>query len=64
MQMPLLHHYAIPMHRLDFMLTIDPQQPILDILADMIAYDGDISIRTRPSSAGINLGDIPNVGLD
>ncbi|RFU77293.1 mitochondrial import receptor subunit tom20 [Trichoderma arundinaceum] len=39
-------------------------KPILDILADMIAYDGDISIRTRPSSAGINLGDIPNVGLD
>lgn len=41
-----------------------PPQPILDILADMIAYDGDISIRTRPSSAGINLGDIPSVGLD
>ncbi|KAF3072706.1 mitochondrial outer membrane translocase complex, subunit Tom20 domain-containing protein [Trichoderma afarasin] len=39
-------------------------KPILDILADMIAYDGDISIRTRPSSAGINLGDIPSVGLD
>ncbi|KAK4080189.1 hypothetical protein Trihar35433_1294 [Trichoderma harzianum] len=45
-------------------LTICTPQPILDILADMIAYDGDISIRTRPSSAGINLGDIPSVGLD
>jgi import receptor subunit TOM20 len=31
----------------------------------MIAYDGDIMVRTRPSSSGpINLGEIPNVGLD
>ncbi|KAK5998422.1 Mitochondrial import receptor subunit tom20 [Cladobotryum mycophilum] len=38
-------------------------KPILDILAEMIAYDGDINIRSRPST-GINIGDIPTVGLD
>ncbi|POR38801.1 Mitochondrial import receptor subunit tom20, partial [Tolypocladium paradoxum] len=37
-------------------------KPILDILAEMIAYDSTLDIRTR--SPGINLGDIPNVGLD
>jgi import receptor subunit TOM20 len=34
----------------------------LDILAEMIAYDSSLDIRSRPG--GINLGDIPNVGLD
>lgn len=29
----------------------------------MIAYDTDLDIRARPSG-GINLSDIPNVGLD
>ncbi|KAF5123773.1 Mitochondrial import receptor subunit tom20 [Metarhizium brunneum] len=38
-------------------------KPILDILAEMIAYDSSLDIRTR-SPGGINLGDIPNVGLD
>ncbi|KID92338.1 Protein import receptor MAS20-related protein [Metarhizium guizhouense ARSEF 977] len=38
-------------------------KPILDILAEMIAYDSSLDIRTR-STGGINLGDIPNVGLD
>ncbi|EFY87566.1 mitochondrial import receptor subunit tom-20 [Metarhizium acridum CQMa 102] len=38
-------------------------QPILDILAEMIAYDSSLDIRSRPTG-GINLGDIPNVGLD
>ncbi|KHN98196.1 Protein import receptor MAS20-related protein [Metarhizium album ARSEF 1941] len=38
-------------------------KPILDILAEMIAYDSSLDIRSR-SAGGINLGDIPNVGLD
>ncbi|KOS18386.1 Mitochondrial import receptor subunit tom20 [Escovopsis weberi] len=37
-------------------------KPILDILAEMIAYDGDFNM--RPPTSGINLGDIPSVGLD
>ncbi|KAM4056762.1 MAS20 protein import receptor domain-containing protein [Hirsutella rhossiliensis] len=37
-------------------------KPILDILAEMIAYDSSLDIRAR--SSGIDLGDIPNVGLD
>lgn len=37
-------------------------QPILDILAEMIAYDSSLDIRSR--SSGVDLGDIPNVGLD
>ncbi|KAI5463258.1 mitochondrial outer membrane translocase complex, subunit Tom20 domain-containing protein [Mariannaea sp. PMI_226] len=40
-------------------------KPILDILAEMIAYDPTLNIRGVPSGpAGINLADIPNVGLD
>jgi import receptor subunit TOM20 len=43
-------------------------QPILDILAEMIAYDSSLDIRAAPAApAGINLSDlsdIPNVGLD
>lgn len=40
-------------------------KPILDILAEMIAYDSSLDIRSRPAGpGGINLGDIPNVGLD
>ncbi|RGP73723.1 mitochondrial import receptor subunit tom-20 [Fusarium longipes] len=39
-------------------------QPILDILAEMIAYDSSLDIRSAPAPAGINLSDIPNVGLD
>lgn len=40
-------------------------QPILDILAEMIAYDSSLDIRSRPTGpGGINLGDIPSVGLD
>ena len=43
----------------------NPSQPILDILAEMIAYDSTLDIRARGGgSGGINLGDIPNVGLD
>ncbi|KAL6860179.1 mitochondrial import receptor subunit tom20 [Amphichorda felina] len=38
-------------------------KPILDILAEMIAYDSALDIRAR-APGGINLGDIPNVGLD
>lgn len=32
----------------------------------MIAYDSALDIRERPAggAGGINLGDIPNVGLD
>ncbi len=30
----------------------------------MIAYDSSLDIRARPAAGGINLGDIPNVGLD
>jgi import receptor subunit TOM20 len=36
---------------------------ILDILAEMIAHDTDLDIRSRPTG-GINMSDIPNVGLD
>lgn len=36
-------------------------QPVLDVLAEMIAYDSALDIRSRGSS---NMGDIPNVGLD
>lgn len=39
-------------------------KPILDILAEMIAYDSSLDIRQRPAPGGINLSDIPNVGLD
>ncbi|KAL4729582.1 mitochondrial import receptor subunit tom20 [Fusarium chlamydosporum] len=40
-------------------------KPILDILAEMIAYDSSLDIRAGPTGpAGINLSDIPNVGLD
>ncbi|KAF4126806.1 mitochondrial import receptor subunit TOM20 [Geosmithia morbida] len=44
-------------------------KPILDILAEMIAYDSSLDIRPRASSAGagpagINLSDMPSVGLD
>ncbi|CAG9997896.1 unnamed protein product [Clonostachys byssicola] len=39
-------------------------KPILDILAEMIAYDSSLDIRPRPGAGGINLADIPNVGLD
>ncbi|ODA76292.1 hypothetical protein RJ55_08137 [Drechmeria coniospora] len=38
-------------------------KPILDILAEMIAYDSTLDIRPRAPSS-INLGEIPNVGLD
>ncbi|KAH7017566.1 mitochondrial outer membrane translocase complex, subunit Tom20 domain-containing protein [Ilyonectria destructans] len=39
-------------------------KPILDILAEMIAYDSSLDIRAPAAPAGINLADIPNVGLD
>ncbi|KAJ4270342.1 mitochondrial import receptor subunit tom20 [Fusarium torreyae] len=39
-------------------------KPILDILAEMIAYDSSLDIRAPSAPAGINLSDIPNVGLD
>ncbi|TQS32090.1 hypothetical protein Golomagni_07604, partial [Golovinomyces magnicellulatus] len=40
-------------------------KPVLDILAEMIAYDSTLDIRAaRPGPGGINLSDIPNVGLD
>ncbi|KAH7328111.1 mitochondrial outer membrane translocase complex, subunit Tom20 domain-containing protein [Stachybotrys elegans] len=35
-------------------------KPVLDVLAEMIAYDSSLDIR----SSGINLSDIPSVGLD
>lgn len=38
-------------------------KPVLDILAEMIAYDSALDIRSG-SGGGINLGDMPNVGLD
>lgn len=43
---------------------LTPMQPILDILAEMIAYDSSLDIRAPAAPAGINLSDIPNVGLD
>ncbi|PFH61568.1 hypothetical protein XA68_16991 [Ophiocordyceps unilateralis] len=39
-------------------------KPILDILAEMIAYDSSLDIRSRSTGQGIDLGEIPNVGLD
>ncbi|KAI9167041.1 Mitochondrial import receptor subunit tom20 [Paramyrothecium foliicola] len=36
-------------------------KPVLDALAEMIAYDSSLDIR---ASSGINLSDIPSVGLD
>lgn len=41
-------------------------KPILDILAEMIAYDSALDIRSGGSGSGggINLGEMPNVGLD
>ncbi|KAK3190475.1 mitochondrial import receptor subunit tom20 [Lecanicillium sp. MT-2017a] len=40
-------------------------KPVLDILAEMIAYDSTLDIRSRPGAgSGINLNEIPNVGLD
>ncbi|CEJ84397.1 Putative Mitochondrial import receptor subunit tom-20 [[Torrubiella] hemipterigena] len=39
-------------------------KPVLDILAEMIAYDSSLDINSRPMPAGINLSEIPNVGLD
>ncbi|KAG5990799.1 hypothetical protein E4U52_004237 [Claviceps spartinae] len=38
-------------------------KPILDILAEMIAYDSSLDIRAQPSR-DFNIGDIPTVGLD
>ncbi|KAG9258964.1 mitochondrial outer membrane translocase complex, subunit Tom20 domain-containing protein [Emericellopsis atlantica] len=38
-------------------------KPILDILADMIAHDSSLDI-TASRTGGIDLGNIPNVGLD
>lgn len=37
-------------------------KPVLDVLAEMIAYDSTLDIHAQPGS--INLSDIPNVGLD
>ncbi|PHH64815.1 hypothetical protein CDD81_3881 [Ophiocordyceps australis] len=37
-------------------------KPILDILAQMIAYDSNLEVRSR--SNGIDLAGMPNVGLD
>jgi import receptor subunit TOM20 len=37
-------------------------KPVLDAVAEMIAYDSSLDIRA--SSGGINLSEMPNVGLD
>lgn len=47
-----------------YVVSLIPVQPILDILAEMIAYDSSLDIRSPAAPAGINLSDIPNVGLD
>lgn len=41
-------------------------QPILDILADMIAYDTSLKIGSSFTGGGIDLSaaDMPTVGLD
>ncbi|RDA82968.1 hypothetical protein CP532_0866 [Ophiocordyceps camponoti-leonardi (nom. inval.)] len=39
-------------------------KPILDILADMIAYDKTLDIRPRAAGHGFDLADMPSVGLD
>jgi mitochondrial import receptor subunit TOM20 len=57
---PKVYHISLQVARERTHLTC--WQPILDILAEMIAYDSSLDIRSRPG--GINLGDIPNVGLD
>ncbi|KAJ4131868.1 mitochondrial import receptor subunit tom20 [Fusarium equiseti] len=46
--------------------TVPKARPIskFDILAEMIAYDSSLDIRSGPAPGGINLSDIPNVGLD
>lgn len=54
----------VPMRLLTF-----SSQNILDILAEMVAYDSTLDIRPAPAgqgagAAGINLGDMPSVGLD
>ncbi|RBR17601.1 uncharacterized protein FIESC28_06425 [Fusarium coffeatum] len=46
------------------LIRIYDSTPILDILAEMIAYDSSLDIRSGPAPGGINLSDIPNVGLD
>lgn len=47
------------------------QQPILDLLAEMIAYDPSLRLEGMASAGGVpgmpnlaNLADMPNVGLD
>jgi import receptor subunit TOM20 len=42
--------------------TVDKR--VLDVLAEMIAYDKNLDIGASMPTSGINLGDIPNVGLD
>lgn len=48
-------------------LTPSAPQPILDILAEMIAYDGSLQLggMSMPGIPNLgNLGDMPTVGLD
>lgn len=47
------------------------KQPILDLLAEMIAYDPSLRLEGMASAGGVpgmpnlaNLADMPNVGLD
>lgn len=47
------------------------EQPILDLLAEMIAYDPSLRLEGMASAGGVpgmpnlaNLADMPNVGLD
>ena len=48
-----------------------PQQPILDVLAEMIAYDGNLRIDAQYTSPTVDvaelmreMGGVPGVGLD
>lgn len=54
-----------------FCLTRLRKQPILDLLAEMIAYDPSLRLEGMASAGGVpgmpnlaNLSDMPNVGLD
>lgn len=47
------------------------KQPILDLLAEMIAYDPSLRLEGMASAGGVpgmpnlsNIADMPNVGLD
>ncbi|OLN87925.1 Mitochondrial import receptor subunit tom20 [Colletotrichum chlorophyti] len=39
-------------------------KPVLDVLAEMIAYDSSLNIGQYTGGVNVNLGDMPTVGLD